>query len=44
MNEQELRAKLAHLQIVVKRLMNTSFLVTFSSAFRGGGVGVCAIA
>lgn len=38
MNEQELRAKVAHLQIVVKRLMNTSLSGDFSSAFRGGGL------
>lgn len=38
MTEQELRAQVAHLQIVVKRLMNTSLSGDFSSAFRGGGL------
>ena len=38
MNEQALRARVAHLQIVVKRLMNTSLSGDFSSAFRGGGL------
>lgn len=38
MTEQELRAKVAHIQIVVKRLMNTSLSGDFSSAFRGGGL------
>lgn len=38
MTEQELRAKIAHIQIVVKRLMNTSLSGDFSSAFRGGGL------
>jgi len=38
MNEKELRAKVAHIQIVVKRLMNTDLSGDFTSAFKGGGL------
>lgn len=38
MKEHELRAQIAHLQIVVKRLMDTQLSGDFTSAFRGGGL------
>ncbi|MGD1997595.1 MAG: DUF58 domain-containing protein, partial [Candidatus Dependentiae bacterium] len=38
MNEQQLRAKIAHIHLVVRRLMNTALSGDFSSAFKGGGL------
>jgi len=38
MTEKELRAQVAHIQLVVKRLMNSDLAGDFTSAFKGGGL------
>lgn len=38
MTEQQLRSKIAHIHLVVRRLMNTALSGDFTSAFKGGGL------